>query len=277
MRSVSTTSSKKSLSTFALALAAGTAGLTAASAEAAHFLTVNILGRVQGSGAPFTNSVVVGAGDIVEYQVRVQLGVEGSINPSAGAATTQTITNWVPSQGATTPTSGLNNLRFNLIQIPAPGEIQADFDAPAALDAEWAVGSGASGGTLSPRGDGNDNLSSVFFNRASGNFDGIGPAEELEILTVGSGVFDIAAAGNPSVVTPSISGFSNTVLLAGLRWRNAGNTSGVGYNPSVLQQNNSIAAGDPIIIYNGLNLVPEPAAVGVLALGAAMTLRRRRH
>jgi hypothetical protein len=271
---MSSANGKKSLAL----LAAGVLGSTAVTASAAPFMTVSLVGRINGSADAFSNSVVVGPGDIVQYEVRVQLGQEGAINPNAGAANTQTITNWVPSQGATSPTSGLNNVRFNLGQNPAPGEMLVDFDAPSAIAPGWEVGSGATGGALAPRGDGNDNLASVFYNRATGNFDGIGPGDVPVLMTLGTGVFDVAAGGNPTVVSANSSGFSNTVLLAGLRWRNAANAGNVGYNPSALQQNNSTAGGDPIIVYQGLNLVPEPATVGLLGLaGVGMLARRRRQ
>ena len=104
---------KKSL---ALAVA-GVLGSTAITASAAPFLTVQVLGRVQGSGGSVTPSVAVNGGEVIEYQINVQLGEEEAVNPYAGAtavATTTTISNWIPSNGATSPTSGLNQVRFNL-------------------------------------------------------------------------------------------------------------------------------------------------------------------
>ena len=264
---------KKSL---ALAVA-GVLGSTAISASAAPYLTVSLLGRVQGSGAPFSSSVAAGAGDVIEYQIQTQLGAEESVNPYAGATNTAlstTISNWVPSNGSTSPTAGLNQARFSLVSGGA-----ATFTTAATPAAGWADAPGNSPGT--PAGA---NLDGVNLIRAAGNFDGIGAAEELELLQIASGTFTVAGAGSVAP-SPTGSAFTTGTALATMRWRNDANTANVNYNPTVLQQTNATtgtAQGgntiDPIIIYQALNIVPEPATFGLLGLaGMGMLARRRRQ
>jgi hypothetical protein len=269
-------SSKKSARALAFAVAAGAAALAAPHiAEAAPFLTVGLWGRVQGSGAAFSEFVVAAPGEIVEYEIRAQLGAEDSVNPYAGAtaaATTTTISNWVPSNGSTTPTSGLNQVRFHIISDGA-----AIFTSGATPASGWADAPGNSPGT--PNGDRLDGVNLI---RAAGNFAGIAPDGNPQVLTLATGVYEVAGFGglfNP--VRPAIAGggFTTTTVLATMRFRNDANSANVNYNPTVLQQTNSTTGAaqggniiDPIIVYG----VPEPGALGIIALGALACRRRRR-
>jgi MYXO-CTERM domain-containing protein len=269
---IRSTLSKKSACTLALAVAAGAAAPSVV--EAAPFLTVSIWGRVQGSGASFGQTVVFNGSEVVEYEIRVKLGAEDSVNSYAGAtaaATTTTISNWIPSNGSVSPTSGLNQVRFNLVSAGA-----ATFGASATAAAGWADAPGNSGGT--PAGDRLDGLNLI---RAAGNFDGIAPDESQETLTVASGVFTAVGFG-PIWPTATGGTFTATTVLATLRWRNDANGANINYNPTQLQQTNSTTgtaqggnAIDPIIIYEPLN-APEPGALGIIALGALACRRRRR-
>ena len=271
-----TSASKRSVRALALAVAAGAAGLAGASvAEAAPFLTVSLWGRVQGSGNAFSATpwIVAAPGDTVEYEIRVELGAEDSVNPYAGptsTSTTTTISNWVPSNGSTSPTSGLNQVRFHIVSDGG-----ASFTSPATPAAGWADAPGNSPGT--PAGDRLDGINLI---RAAGNFAGIAPDGNPQVMTIASGVFDVVGFG---FVRTSISGggFTTTTVLATMRWRNDANSSNVNYNPTVLQQTNSTtgtAQGgnvvDPVIVYDP---IPEPGPLGGIALTALAAGRRQRR
>src|SRR5688572_13709408 len=261
-----TSASKKSVRALSLAVAAGAAGLAGAPvAEAAPFLTVGLWHRVQGSGDPFSEFVVAFPGDTVEYEIRVQLGAEESVNPYAGTtatANTTTISNWIPSNGSTAPTAGLYQVRFHIVSGGA-----AYFSSGATPAPGWADAPGNSPGF--PNGDRLDGINLI---RAAGNFAGIAPDGSPQVLTLATGVYEVAGFStslfNP--VRPSISGggFTTSTVIATMRWRNDANTANVIYNTSVLQQTNSTtgtAQGgnvvDPIIVYG----VPEPGALGLFA------------
>ena len=276
MRSVSTTVSKKGITALLAVVAAP------AAVEAAPYLHVSLVGRVQGSGQPFSPSVSVIPGDVVEYELRALLGVEGAVNTNAGptpTSSTTTITNWIPSNGATSPTAGLNSVRFNVDQNSTTGDIRVDFDAPTTAAPGWADNAGASGGTLNPGVDGNDTLKNIFLIRAPGNMAGIGPDEQPQLITIASGVFDITSGGSPASVSPNIAGYDTPTAVAAIRWRNAANTTNVNYTATAFQQSNSTDPGnpDPIIIYNGLALLPEPTTAGAAALAVVSLVRRRRR
>jgi hypothetical protein len=263
----------------ALALAAS--GVLAGSASAAPFLNMSLLGRVQGSGAEFGPSVTVSGGETVEYQVQIQLAPEGTNNTFAGPVLTQTIVDWRTSNGSAAFTTGLNNVRYSLTQDTTPGTIQTNFTSGSVGtvtgNGTWGVALGSSPGTLTPRGNGNNNLVSVGLNRENGNFDGIGENDVPELLTIANGVFTVASGGNETTLKIDLSGIPSGII-AGYRWLNVSGGN-VNYTQSVAQQNASFAANpsNPIINYTGLALVPEPATVGLIGLAAAgMGLRRRR-
>jgi hypothetical protein len=222
------------------------------------FLTVRLLGSVRGSGNPFSSSVEVEAGDIVDYIVQIQLGVELTANPNAGAAASQTIANWIPSNGGTSPTAGLMFLAFSLSQDATPGTIQSDFASTLAGTTTgggtWGAGVGSSSGTVTDRGNGNHDLTLVRLAREPGNFDGIANDETPEPLIVAAGSFDIASGGADSSVTIDLTGFASGALIAGYRWRNAANTSNLNYLQSVAHQTAATAANNPIIQFNALAL-----------------------
>jgi hypothetical protein len=167
---------------FALGLCGGSA------AHAAPYLTVRLLGSV--NGGPYSSEMFGAiAGSVVSYKVQVQLAPEGTTNPFAGPTSqNRIITSWLPSDG-TQPT-GLNTLAFSIVQSTAEG-IQCDFDAPITFETtggvSWGAGLAASAGTVTARGNGNDDLIGVILNRATGTYDGIagdGTTDILEILDV---------------------------------------------------------------------------------------------
>jgi hypothetical protein len=251
------------------AAAVGVGCLAATSAKAAPFLTVDLLGRVQGSGNAFSSTVFVSSGQLVDYNVQVRLGVEGATNASAGASLTQTITNWVPSNGSTSPTGGLQSLLFSLQQSPTPGTIQCNFSSTAngttTGGSAWGgVSFGSSPGTLTLRGNGDYDLLKVKLFRNSGDFDGIANDESRETLVIADGSFAVASNGSASLLNIDLTGFGPGSIIAGYRWKDSAgiNALDVNYVQTVIHQNNSVTANDPIIVFNPLTLsssnVPGP-------------------
>jgi hypothetical protein len=274
-------------------------GLAAQPVLAAPFITVNLLGRVQDPSVPssqnptpYTPTVTIAPGQTLEYAVEFQLAPAGTTNAFAGEPFSQTITDWNPSPGF-----GLNSLFFSLNQPALNPGIDVDFNAqfiaattPVSPDPEdpdpasssWAIGTGNSRGTITPRGDGNDNLMAVRLYRSSGNFDGIAANESPEVIRVGRGLAPVTGGGGPSTLNINLLGFPDNPqqpdpIVATYNWRDANGVS-ITYNQTLSEQLASVAGGDPIIQFNSLALVPEPATFGVLGtVGAIGLLARRRR
>jgi len=279
-------STKRFAAAVALA-AAGVVGLASTSANAAPFLTVSLLGSTSGPGGPFSSSISVTNGQTVDYQVQIHLGEEGASNSSNGL----TIVNWVPSNGATAPTSGLNSVLFSLTQSSADG-IQSNFTTATVAGntggAAWNAGTGNAAGTPTGRGNGNNNLLNVRLFRPSGDYDGVAgtpvaagqsdpsPAV-LETLTVATGAFTIASGGASGTVKLDLTGFTAGQIIATYRWRDAANTGNIPLSQNANSQNNSVTAGDPIIVFQPLQLVPEPATLGLLGVAGLGLLARRKR
>jgi MYXO-CTERM domain-containing protein len=102
----------------------------------------------------------------------------------------------------------------------------------------------------------------------------------LEILDVASGTFDIPTANPPPAkLEIGVMGFVGTQSVMATRWRSA-SASSVNTSYTADQQAASVAGGDPLILFQPLTFVPEPAGLGVLALAAACSrrqIRRRRR
>jgi hypothetical protein len=265
--------------------AAGTCA-PAISAKAAPYLTVDLLGRVQGSGQPFSSSVTTAPGDKVDYVLRFQLAPEGTQNAYASTASLRTITNWVPSlpSGQSGPTSGLVAITFSLAQSATPNTIQSDFTTQLVTgdDGHWDDVPSFDPGNITPRGNGAHNLERIFISRNAGEFSGIianpsPPPDELQrVMDIASGNFSIVSGGKPSKVNIDFTGFGQAVTFVGIRWRNASNTASVNFTPTIAMLNNSIANNDPLIKFNSLTLLPEPATGGVITGAGVLATHRRR-
>lgn len=264
-------------------VAAGTLGSMAVSANAAPFLTVSMLGRVQGSGQPFSSSVQLTTPNaVIEYQLNFQLAPEGTVNLNP-PSTNRTITNWVSDPLK----SGLNNIKFNLGQTSSVGSLSAamlDNLTASGDDGAWDDNANFTNGAVS-----GNNLNGVFINRTAGNFGGTagntpatGENAIIEpVLAIAAGSFNVSGAdpGTAGTVNGSIDTSVTSALFAGFRWRNASDSSSVNYTPTAGQQATSITAGDPIVQFNPLSLttIPEPTSLGLLGVAGLGALARRRR
>src|SRR5690348_2610822 len=110
------------------------------------FVNVTILGRISGSSDAFSSTVAVTAGQLIDYQLIVDMAPTGTTNTQG--ATVRTI------NSLTFGTDGINSLGFNVFQS-ATADIQADFGTAGVLNTDptslsndsWAGAGGASGGT----------------------------------------------------------------------------------------------------------------------------------
>jgi hypothetical protein len=266
----------------ASALVVGALGLIAGSADAAPYLTVSTLGRLAGSGSPYSSVVLAGPGQTIEYRLDFQLAPEGTVNPYPAPSINRTITNWV--SGPTT--SGLNSLKFDLgltftsggLNVTMLDNLNASGD-DGAWDDNLAFANGTAAG---------NKLKDVFISRVAGNFGGTagnttatGEGAIVEpVISIASGSFTVSAAplGSWGLVSASIDTSTLGVLFGGIRWKQIDGTTSVNYTVSTGQQLNSQNGGDPIVKFNALQVnFPEPSTIGVLSVAGLAALARRRR
>jgi len=220
--------------------------LLAASAQAAPFVTVTLKARVQGSGNPYTTGpIAVRSGNVLEYELWVEMAPIGTVNTMITVAGTSTITTvrTITSYSAE-PANGVNSLKFNLYQT-ATEQIQADFSTAVALVTEWALGTGPSGGTVTARGaTGKSDLLGIRPIRATGNFAGIHDSESKfasgqtePITTLGTGADSLIGV---SYSLPSEVNVTNVAVVK--------------YNGSTTWNITKTAQADPGMTLNGLTI-----------------------
>jgi len=290
--------SAKGIRKVALAAFAGVMGLAAAQSMAAPFVTISLLGRVTGSGNPFTNNVTVTSGQTVDYAVQYQLGTEGSVNPFASNTT---ITHWVASADApdpngdnpdpVDPTAGLGSIRFSLFETNGlnpksslNSSARAGTSNPAGQTyGAWNAGTGSGNGTRTARADGGfDDIGTAFI-RVAGTFDGIaadGVTREQVIVNDPANTasrFTVTGTPGTSLLQVGTQGLATNALFLGFRWRDAGGAA-VNTTISVQNQLDSAAAGNPIAVLQPLSvtIAPEPTSLALLGVAGLGLMRRRK-
>jgi hypothetical protein len=267
----------------ASALVVGALGFMAGSANAAPYLTVSMLGRIAGSGVPYSSVIAVNPGDVVEYRLNFQLAPEGTTNPYP-VSSARTITNWVT--GPTT--SGLNNLKFDLGLTYTSGSLNVtmldNLDA-SGDDGQWDDNANFTNGAAA-----GNKLTGVFISRPAGNFGGTafntsstGEGAKIEpVMSIATGSFQVTMNGwSWGTVSGSVDTSVTNSLFGGFRWRNATNIASLNYTPTAGQQLNSLNgvapnARDPIVLFNPLQLnFPEPSTLGLLSVAGLAALARR--
>ena len=223
--------------------------LTVAACGAAHaapLYTLLIQGRVLGDAGPFSNHILGNPGQVIEYRVLGLLN-QGASNNQGG--TVRTVSPPVAGDGA-------NALKFDLFQSAAD-QNQLTFSSPATLVNGFESGTGAHGGTVTPRGNGNNDL--------------------LDVRPVQpAGVFANAAdVARGQVTITSASGFSGGIFG---RWSTGGSGSlRINGGTTVFVTATSESGPDPIIGYQHLHWMPEPNVLALTAIGGMALLRRQRR
>jgi hypothetical protein len=258
----------------------GTLALTAwASLQAAPLVTLSVEGRKAGTTDWLKSIPDVAAGDVIQYRVMVDMAPIGTTN------------NGVTINSLTTGLDGMNTLSFKLWQA-ASDSIQVNFSRAGivpdpdtgepvdhqtpAIVGTWKNGTGAFGGDLAPRGNGNNDLVRIRAVRAAGSFLGIDP---------------VAVFGPPSSNPDNLAQF--TVATGGqlgtinVAWDEAAgdgggrvNATDAGSAPFFVTAQ-SLGGADPIVGFSPLTLgaVPEPSTIALVAtglIGLVAFARRRR-
>ena len=226
--------------------------LSTTAAFAAPFATITLKGRVKTTDNhnPWTTSpIAVRDGDILEYQIWVEMAAPVRVNTQYTVVGSNTITTVRTITRMVSGTDGINSLKFHIYQM-ASQEIQVDFATAVMIsgyadNTDWYVGTGKSGGTVMARGStGKNDLLNIRPIRASGNYAGIngepslvGTGQTATITSMGTGADSLIQASyrNPVVIDstyPVVMRFNG-----GTQW----------------QMTNS-AQADPGMVLNGLTI-----------------------
>jgi len=242
-----------------LAVVAGAVLLAAGSASAEPLVYVSVLGRVAGSGADYSSSVAVQAGNTLQYQLWAEIAQVGAHNSTSPGFTITSLTPAV---------DGISSLKFNLGEATNQ-PIQVDFASSVTLTGGWQAGLGAEGGTVTARGINTHDLMNIRPIQGIGGFVGVTATNTPAPLLVATGTALVTTlgTGGDSVVRASylLPASIDTNIVLGARFNGGANWMG------------ATGDADPILGFHGLLLTPEPATLSLLAVGGLVAAWRRRR
>jgi hypothetical protein len=239
-------------------------------ASADPLVYVSVLGRVQGAGTDYENSVAVHAGDTLEYQLWVKMAALGATNTAGtigvpGGGVTSTTTALVPGM------DGVNLMQFNVGES-ASQPIQIDFSSPVTLAESW-MGDhvhnlGWSPGTVTARSDSAHDIMNIRPMQAPGIFVGVLATDTPAAVLVASGTALVTAMGSGGASTVYASDRLPTAISNFY-------SSLISINNEGLAIIGSRTDTDPVMGFQNLTLTPEPATLSLLLVGGAAALARR--
>jgi hypothetical protein len=240
--------------------AAAITAVFSSTTQALPLVNISVIGRVQGSGSPFSHFVVPPPmpGDVIEYQIIADMAAVGTTNSNGN----RTITS------LTVGVDGMSSHRWDLYDTITGNQVA--FSSGATLNSDpngdsnnsdsWSFGAGASGGvpTADTDGAGND-LIGIRPTHTAGLYSAIDPE------VVASGTFTLVDAFDLGPIVK--------IRLT------PGGTGGLRINNSSLVpiSNTTENGGDPITGFDTMVIGPEPSSAMLsAAAGAGMLAKRRK-
>lgn len=268
------------------AVIAASGGIASASPLVNVFMTGKDI--TQGQAAFTTAPIQVQTGDTIVYQVLTFLAPTGTTNALLGAT---------PYSIKVNNQDGINSLSVNAFELTSQ-QIQVDFKnavpqqvivksssgSPTSTTTvpgegivlltatvNWKSGTGANGGHLGARGNGNNDIVFIRPVAPAGTFRGLTSTQAASVI--GTGLFVVTGLGDGSAST------------VGLKYTPSTQGGGAGAftvnnHTTILQWSDTTENGaDPIEAFNSLTLttIPEPGTLSMLGLAAAGLLVRRKE
>jgi hypothetical protein len=245
-----------------LVVAFAIAALVAIPAVASPLVNLSLLGRVTGSGADFSSSVIANPGQSIDIQLWVDMAPIGTSNL----------------QGTTTRT--INSL--TLIQLQGDGVQSLKFNIAKLLNKPETTLAGAFAGGLTFNSDPSTTLTNDSWGAITGANGGTISGTDLTAVRPGH------AAGLFSAIDPEVVGTTTFNFTSGSGWlsvqwySSASAAFKINGTTNVIATNTTETGADPYVGYTplGINIVPEPstlalAASGLLGLIACASRKRK--
>jgi len=232
-------------------VAAGAANQFSGTVQAAPIFNLKVLVRnvTDAEGSFTASNISANTGDVLEYQIVGNMAPVGTVYTGAAGFTITSLSANI---------DGMQSLRVDLFELASDPE-QATLGL-GALGGDWNDAPDNSVGSLVPRGNGNNDVSSIRPIRTAGNFGAISE--------------DVMYTG-----TMTVTAESTTAGLVRLRWATgsgAFHVNGTGLAKFISLATETGTA--PFLSYTpaAIAVVPEPTSLSLLGLAGLGLLARRK-